>query len=79
MMAHKKNIDDLGRIHIPKEIRKQLGIEYGAECQIEVKGKSIVISRSEKLCVGCDKPADIEFRPGVYICKKCAEEIRKKG
>ena len=77
-MAYRKIIDDLGRIHIPKDVRKQLGIDFGAECQIEAKGKAIVITLAEQLCVGCGGTADIEFKPGVYICKKCVAEIRKK-
>lgn len=77
-MVYKKNIDDLGRIHIPKEVRMQLGIKCGAECHVEAEGNEIIIRPAEHICVGCGRISDIEFKPGVYICKKCAEEIRKK-
>ena len=41
----KKNIDELGRILIPKIIREQLGISVGEELNLEAKDEKIIISK----------------------------------
>lgn len=39
-----RNIDDLGRLCLPIEYRKQLGLENGDSVRIELKGKKIIVS-----------------------------------
>lgn len=39
-----RNLDDLGRLVIPIEYRKQLGLENGDPVRIELKGKKIIVS-----------------------------------
>jgi len=44
-LPHKiiRKLDDLGRIHIIKEIRKQVGVEEGDAMLIEVNDKGQII------------------------------------
>lgn len=39
-----RKIDDMGRIVIPKEMRKKLGLNNGEEVNIELAGDKVVIS-----------------------------------
>ena len=41
-----RRIDDLGRIVIPKEIRRTLGVHEGDPFEIMLEGKSIVLELS---------------------------------
>ena len=43
-----RNVDELGRIVIPKEIRKHLSIESGSLLEIHIDGESIVITKIEQ-------------------------------
>lgn len=43
-----RNFDSLGRIVIPKEMRKELGFEENSEANIELKGSEIVIKNPKK-------------------------------
>ena len=43
----KSRIDDLGRIQIPKEMRKKLGINEGDTLQLTATGNIIVIEKCE--------------------------------
>ena len=43
-----RKIDELGRIVIPKEIRKQLGIKTGDELEIKVVNGQIILSNFEE-------------------------------
>ena len=39
-----KKLDDLGRIVLPKGLRKTLGLKIGDPINIEIKGKKIIIT-----------------------------------
>lgn len=43
-----RKIDELGRIVIPREMRKQLNINDGDDLKIEIVNDNIVISRVEE-------------------------------
>lgn len=43
-----RKFDQLGRIVIPKEMRNKLGLEYGSEAKIELKGDKIIISNPKQ-------------------------------
>lgn len=40
-----RRIDDLGRIAIPKEIRRELGVSEGTSMELFIEGKTLVIRR----------------------------------
>lgn len=40
-----RRVDDLGRIAIPKDIRRLVGLKYGDEMHIAVSGENIVITK----------------------------------
>ena len=43
-----RRIDDLGRIHIPKDVRQSLGINYGDVVSIRVSDASIVLKKERE-------------------------------
>ena len=72
-------IDDLGRIVIPKEIRKCLGVEAGDEFNVELDGRRIIITKTENSCTFCGKPTDYLIVQNLPVCKKCADIIVKRS
>ena len=72
-------IDDLGRIVIPKEIRKILDIEAGDEFNVELDGTKIIITKTENACVFCGRPTDHLVIENQLVCKKCADTIKKRS
>ena len=42
-----KTIDDLGRVHLPKEMREALHIDYGDEVVLYVLNDKIIIQKVE--------------------------------
>ena len=42
-----RNIDDLGRIVIPKEMRKELGVDNGEGVNIELIGNKVIITKPD--------------------------------
>ena len=72
-----KNTDMIGRICIPKSIRKVLRIEPGDPLEFFVEGSQIIISPYKKRCVFCGEENLEELKPIArnYICMACAQKI----
>ena len=72
-----RNIDELGRIVIPKEMRKRLYIESNDPLEIYVDNGKIILSKYEPACVFCADTTDVVEDKGKLVCKKCIEDIKK--
>ncbi len=74
-----RKIDDLGRIVLPKELRKTLNIKEGTplEIYVEDNGK-IVFMKYEPGCNMCGQVEEnmIKYR-GKVICPNCQDELSK--
>lgn len=72
-------VDELGRIVIPKEIRKSFNIAEGMRLEISVRGKSIILTPKEESCVVCGRVGAAGYQlNGVRICKKCYQEMKEE-
>ena len=72
-----RNIDELGRIVVPKEIRKKLGIENTDPVEIYVEGDKIILTKYAPSCHFCGNEEDTVDYKGKNICKNCISEIAK--
>lgn len=73
-----RRIDELGRIVIPKEIRRTNGIEDGDPMEIYTDGEKIILTKYEtRVCVlcGCKDWTVLIERNGKHICKDCIDEL----
>lgn len=43
----KVKIDKYGRVHIPRDARKRLGLVPGSELSLKVKGRTMALTRTE--------------------------------
>ena len=73
-----RRVDELGRVVIPKEIRKKLSIEEKDPMEIYVEGHSIVLKKVEEKCIFCGKSKDLINYKDKLICKKCLSELFDK-
>lgn len=72
-----RRIDDLGRIVIPKELRRTLGINDGDPLEVFVNGKQVVFQKYEPGCNVCGNSGEIEqVLFGTRICRDCVAAIR---
>ena len=70
-----RNLDELGRVVIPKEIRRKLNIEQKDPIEIFIEGNSIVLKRYENGCIFCNNSKYLQLYKEKLICKKCLEKI----
>ncbi len=72
--------DNVGRIVLPKAIRKQFGL---AECddyvEIFTEEQSILLKKYERSCVICGKNEGLLQIKDKKICRECVAEIVRKA
>ena len=69
-------VDPLGRVVIPVELRRSLGIKADDLLEIFVDGEYIMLRKNEPACVFCGKTEDVVDVHGKNVCKSCIEEMK---
>ena len=67
-----RNIDELGRIVIPKEMRDKRGINCGDPIEIYVDGDKIILKKYENSCSICGSAEELKSFKGKNFCKNCS-------
>ncbi len=70
-------VDPLGRVVIPVELRRNLGIKTDDSLEIFVDGDYIMLKKYEPACVFCGNVKDVVSVHGKNICRNCIEEMKK--
>jgi transcriptional pleiotropic regulator of transition state genes len=73
-----RRVDDLGRIVIPMELRRTLGIKVKDPMAIFVEGDRIILTKHKDACAICGAAdADIVEVKGRPVCTSCVAAIKK--
>ena len=70
-----RKVDDLGRIVLPVELRRQLGIRAGDELDIAVDGVTVLLHKIESRCVFCDSIDNLRGYREKQVCGNCVTEL----
>ena len=70
-----RRVDDLGRIVIPKEIRRTLRIREGDPLEIYTEGNSVILRKHESSCVFCGSNKKVTLYKDKCICDNCRREL----
>ena len=71
-----RNVDKLGRIVIPAELRQKFGVKQnGGLLELYTQDDSIILKKYEPAGIFCQGENDIIIFKDKKICKKCAEEM----
>ena len=73
-----RKVDELGRIVIPIELRRTLGIEEKDSLEIYVNEDTVILKKYEPACVFCGKSKNVTQFQGKNICEDCMEELQKQ-
>ncbi|RKQ85647.1 AbrB/MazE/SpoVT family DNA-binding domain-containing protein [Brockia lithotrophica] len=74
-----RKIDELGRIVIPSDIRRELGLGERDLVEIAVERDAIVIRRFEPACVFCGSREDLFEYRGKTVCRRCAQALCREA
>lgn len=73
-----RKVDELGRIVLPIELRRTLGIEEKDRIEIFVEDESIILRKYQPACIFCDNAKDIINYKGKNICPDCIRAMSEK-
>lgn len=72
-----RQIDDLGRIVLPVELRRNLKIGRKDLLEIFVEDDKIILQKCSHNCIFCGSEDNIADFKGKYICGDCLAQIKK--
>lgn len=71
-----RQIDNLGRVVIPKDLRLELGIDCGDKIAFETEGNKIIITKPGKNCILCGSKYDLVSHCDKYVCQSCIKTLK---
>ncbi|HHU61346.1 MAG: AbrB/MazE/SpoVT family DNA-binding domain-containing protein [Bacillota bacterium] len=71
-----RKVDDLGRVVLPIELRRSLGIEERDPLEIFVQEDLIVLRKSSLVCIFCGSEEGVEDFMGKGVCGKCRSSLQ---
>ena len=73
-----REIDELGRIVIPRDIRKTLDLNKKDPMEIYLNGDMIVLKKHVPCCIFCGQVENVIMHKGKLVCKNCIDEMAKQ-
>lgn len=73
--GHLCKIDKLGRIVIPKPLRKQFDLNIDDTLEIFTDNESIILKKYRESCVFCGSEEDLVAYQGKTVCKSCIAKL----
>ncbi len=73
-----RKVDELGRIVLPIELRRTLGIEEKDRIEIFVEGESVILRKYHPACIFCDNAKDLILYKGKNICQDCIRSMESQ-
>lgn len=70
-----RKVDQLGRIVLPKSLRKRYQMNEGDPVEILVQGDHIILERYRPKCVFCGSMEAVSDYKDRYICAACLSEM----
>ncbi len=73
-----RRVDDLGRIVIPMELRRTLGIQVKDPMSISVQGERIILQKHHDACAICGSTEDVAEVKSRPVCADCIATIKQR-
>ena len=70
-----KQIDEMGRIVIPREIKRSMGIQDRDHLEIFVEDNKIILKKHQPGCIFCGNTEQIVTFKGKLVCLDCKKEM----
>lgn len=70
-----RKVDELGRVVLPIELRRTLGMKVRDPLEIYVDGESIILKKYAPSCIICGESDNLVEYKDKKICRKCIEKL----
>ena len=71
-----RQVDDLGRIVLPKELRTIFNINVRDSIEIFTDTDKIILQKYQPACIFCNNANDIIHFNGKRLCSECISKIK---
>ena len=68
-----RKLDELGRVLIPEEMTRKLGISSKTLLNIHLDGERIIIKKTGDSCLFCGNSENVI--DGFHVCRSCAQKV----
>lgn len=72
-----RQLDTLGRIVLPIELRRTMDIGVKDMLEIFVEDDQIILKKYHPSCIFCGDARDVTSYKGKLVCRKCLKELRQ--
>ena len=70
-----RNLDEMGRLVLPKELRRKLGLQEREPVEFFIDGQQIVIKKHQKTCVFCGADDNLLQFKEKTVCESCVGDL----
>lgn len=70
-----RRLDDAGRLVLPIELRRTLGLEEGVPMEIYTEGETILLRRYQPFCTFCGHGGRMFTYRGKHLCQGCLSTL----
>lgn len=72
-----RQIDKLGRLVLPSDIRRMLNIKDGTDSvEFFVEDDAVIIKKYRPACIFCNSASNIQTYKNQSVCQNCLDEIK---
>jgi Regulators of stationary/sporulation gene expression len=71
-----RKVDSLGRIVLPIELRRVMGIDIKDPIEIFTDDSHIVLGKYQPACIFCDSVSGVSEFKGTKICATCMAKLK---
>lgn len=72
-----RKVDQLGRIVLPKSLRKKFSMNEGDPIEIVVTGEQIILEKYKPRCSFCSSQEQVQAFRDKHICVGCLVELQQ--
>lgn len=72
-----RKVDQLGRIVLPKSLRRRYEMNEGDPVEILVQGDHIILEKYKPKCVFCMSSVKVAEYKGKHVCESCMNEMKQ--
>lgn len=72
-----RKVDELGRIVLPKELRRTLEMEIKDPVEIYTENDTVIVKKFKESCTFCGSVDNLGEFHGKSICSECMSELKK--
>ncbi|HAB01325.1 MAG TPA: AbrB family transcriptional regulator [Ruminococcaceae bacterium] len=76
MKTTAKSIDASGRLVLPIELRRVLGVENGGVVDVFVDRDHVIVCRHTPTCIFCGGTESLTDFQGNFICSSCLKALK---